>query len=94
MELTIQKKFHCYPKWIHFWELFLITTNKYRLLNQFAVKNEFLYGEFKEEVYMETSRGFPILLKIRTMQTKKSIIWTETICQGLFWKIQVVEITT
>jgi len=38
--------------------LFSIATNKNWPLHQFDVKNVFLHGDFKEEVYMEAPSGF------------------------------------
>jgi len=38
--------------------LFSITTNKNWPFHQFDVKNAFLHGDFKEEVYMEAPLGF------------------------------------
>ena len=63
-------------------------------LQQFDVKNVFLHGELKEEIYMDLSLGFNMHLKVKKVcKLKKALYGLKQFPQAWFGRFVKVMIT-
>nr|GEZ57261.1 putative ribonuclease H-like domain-containing protein [Tanacetum cinerariifolium] len=71
--------------------LFFIAANKGWPLHQFDMKNAFLHGELKEEVYMDPPSGICGKFESkRSVSFEEILIWTEAVSSSLVWQGKLV----